>query len=129
MEKYKPLNNDLPLFINLLCGSPMRKPYPIFEEVSAPGFRWTCLHYAFHYGIWNIIKFILDYLYPLNLGEIALSIKSKDNRCPLLCLLKSNKLKSSVKRDIFKKVISTYPTTLSEKVRKEVNDRGFSDLL
>ena len=57
-------DDDIDRFRILLCGSPTKKPYPIFEEVSAKGFRWTCIHYAFHYGSWNCIRYILDYLTP-----------------------------------------------------------------
>ena len=104
-------------------------PYNIFEEVSAPGYGWTTIHYAMHYAKWNIIKFIIEYLESQNKLEIGFRLKSKDGRCPLLCLLKSNALKSDVKRDTFNKIISNFTVPVSDDVKKELNNRGFGDLI
>lgn len=123
------VKNNLPLFQSLLHGSPNQKPYPIFEEVSSPYNYWTVLHYAMHYGVWDIIKYTFEYLYPLNLVEVALNLKSKDNRCPLLCLLKSNALKVDTKKDVFKKIISTFPIPVNDEVRKELKNRGMIEIL
>ena len=59
------------------------QPYNIFEEVSAPGYGWTTIHYAMHYAKWNIIKFIIEYLESQNKLEIGIvsnnKIKIHDN--------------------------------------------------
>ena len=102
--------------------------YNIFEEVSAPGYGWTTFHYAMHYGKWNIIKFIIEYLFSQNKIEIGFRLKSKDGRCPLLCLLKSNALKPDVKRDVFNKIITNFTIPVSDEVKKELNNRGLNDL-
>ena len=86
------IDNNLDLFISYLSGNRYRKPYNIFEEVSFPGYKWTVFHYAMHYGKWDIIKYIIEYLSNLNLLEKALNMKTKDNRCPMLCLLRSKDL-------------------------------------
>ena len=122
-------DDDIDRFKILLCGSPTKKPYPIFEEVSAPGYRWTCIHYAFHYASWNCIRYILDYLIPLNYIKIVMDMKTKDNRCPLLCLLKSNAIKSDKKRDIFNKIITNYNIPVNDAVIKELENRGMGDLV
>ena len=103
--------------------------YNIFEEVSAPGYGWTTFHYAMHYGKWNIIKFIIEYLFSQNKIEIGFRLKSKDGRCPLLCLLKSNALKPDVKRDVFNKIITNFTIPVSDEVKKELNNRGLNDLV
>ena len=103
--------------------------YNIFEEVSAPGYGWTTFHYAMHYGKWNIIKFIIEYLFSQNKIEIGFRLKSKDGRCPLLCLLKSNALKPDVKRDVFNKIITNFTIPVSDEVIKELNNRGLNDLV
>jgi len=103
--------------------------YNIFEEVSAPGYGWTTFHYAMHYAKWNIIKYIIEYLESQNKIEIGFRLKSKDGRCPLLCLLKSNALKPDVKRDTFNKIITTFTIPVSDEVKKELNNRGLSDLV
>ena len=105
------------------------KVYNIFEEVSAPGYGWTTFHYAMHYARWNIIKFIIEYLESQNKLEVGFRLKSKDGRCPLLCLLKSNALKADVKRDTFNKIISNFTVPISDEVKKELNNRGLGDLI
>ena len=105
------------------------EPFNIFEEVSAPGYGWTTIHYAMHYAKWNIIKFIIEYLESKNKLEIGFRLKSKDGRCPLLCLLKSNALKPEVKRDTFDKIISNFTVPVSDEVKKELNNRNFGDLI
>ena len=81
------INNDLELFKSYIYVTPRRKPYNIFEEISQKGLGWTALHYAMHYGRIKIIEFIIEYLISQNILSIALRLKSKDGRCPLLCLL------------------------------------------
>ena len=58
-----------------------------------------------------------------------LRLKSKDGRCPLLCLLKSNALKLDIKKDTFDKIISNFSIPISSEVRKELENRGFKELL
>ena len=103
--------------------------YNIFEEVSAPGYGWTTFHYAMHYAKWNIIKYIIEYLQQQNKIEIGFRLKSKDGRCPLLCLLKSNALKPEVKRDTFNKIITNFTIPVSDEVKKELNNRSLGDLI
>ncbi len=103
--------------------------YNIFEEVSAPGYGWTTFHYAMHYAKWEIIKFIINYLIKNNKLEIGFRLKSKDGRCPLLCLLKSNALKPEVKRDTFDKIITNFTVPVSDEVIKELKNRKYNDLI
>ena len=103
--------------------------YDIFEEVSAPGYGWTTFHYAMHYAKWEIIKFIINYLINNGKLEVGFRLKSKDGRCPLLCLLKSNALKGDVKRDTFEKIITTFTIPVSNEVIKELKNRKYDDLI
>ena len=103
--------------------------YNIFEEVSAPGYGWTTFHYAMHYAKWNIIKYIIEYLQQQNKIEVGFRLKSKDGRCPLLCLLKSNALKPDVKKDTFTKIITNFTIPVSDEVKKELKNRGLGDLI
>ena len=104
-------------------------PYNIFEEISAPGYGWTVFHYAMHYGSWNIIKFIIEYLFSKNKVEIGFRLKSKDGRCPLLCLLKSNALKSDGKVEILTKIFENFTIPVSQEVIQEIKNREFDFLL
>ena len=104
-------------------------PYNIFEEVSAPGFGWTTFHYAMHYAKWNIIQFIINYLIENKKVEIGFRLKSKDRRCPLLCLLKSNAINKETKKETFSKIINFFTIPVSPEVIKELKNRGFDDLI
>ena len=119
------INGDLDKFKKLI----EEKKYNIFEEVSAPGHNWTNLHYAMHYGKWNIIKYILTYLISINKLESGLKLKSIDKRCPLLCLLKSNALSDDIKRDIFTKIVNNFIIHIINEVKKELIKRGLDDLI
>ena len=123
------INNQLNVFKSLIYGSSGKKAYPIFEEISAPSYKWTALHYAMHYAKWDIIKFIFEYLYQNDLVNIALNMKTKDERCPLLCLLRSNILSSEIKKEIFKKIIMTFHIPISIEVKYELIKRSYDDLL
>ena len=122
------IDGNLDAYKRYILGTYGEK-YNIFEEVSAPGYGWTTFHYAMHYARWNIIKFIFEYLMQTNKLEIGLRLKSKDGRCPLLCLLKSNALKPDIKRDTFNKIITNFVIPVSDEVKKELNNRNMGDLI
>ena len=119
------LDNNLELFQSFIYGDGNRPPYDVFEELSKSGYNWMCLHYAMHYGKWEIIQFILQYLIQSNLLEKALKIKTNDNRCPMLCLLRSKDLNQEQKKDIYFKIINNFPIPLSPEVVKEASSKLF----
>ena len=119
---------DLKGFKKCLEGK-FGKNYNIFEEISEEGYFWTPFHYAMQYGKWNIIKFIIEYLNTKNLAEVGFRLKSKDNRCPLLCLLRSRDISEKEKRNIFEKMIKNFTIPLSDDVKRELKKQGFEDLL
>ena len=130
MELYNSvIKNNLELFKSLIYGSPYKKPYPMFEEVSAKNYYWTPLHYAMHYAKWDIIQFIFEYLFQYNLVNSALSLKTKESKCPLLCLLKSNALSDKVKIDTLDRLISTFPIPISNEVKDEIIKRKYDTLI
>jgi hypothetical protein len=106
------------------------KKFPLFEEVSAAGYLWTSLHYAMHYGKEDIIFFILDHCYnKLNCIDMALNLVSKDGRCPILCLLKSNSNNNEKKKELMKRIISRYKgIKLSEEALREMRVRKMEDI-
>ena len=123
------IEGNLDYYKQLIHGTTYSQPFNIFEEVSSPGYGWTTFHYAMHYAKWNIIQFIIQYLFAHKKIEIGCRLKSKDGRCPLLCLLKSNALKPDVKRETFDKIISNFTIPVSDEVIKELNNRGLNDLV
>jgi len=105
------------------------KKYNIFELVSPPEYGWTTFHYAMHYAVWEIIKFIIEHLQSENKIEVGFNLKTKDNKCPLLCLLKSKAIKPDVKRDVFDKIITNFNIPVSNEVINELKNIGFTDLI
>ena len=107
----------------------LNKGYPILEEVSAKDYSWTSLHYAMHYGKWEIIKFILDYMNQK--GELlnTMKLESNDKRCPLACLLKSNSLKYEIKKNILINLVNSYNLEFSPEIVKELKNRNLDFIL
>ena len=104
------------------------KGYPILEEVSAESFYWTPLHYAMHYGKIDIIIYIMSYLEKRGILEDAMKLESNDNRDPLSCLLKSNEIQDQVKRDTLREILKHFKFTISDEVKREINNRNLYDL-
>lgn len=106
------------------------KQFPILEEVSAKNYGWTPFHYAMHYGKWDIIKYIMQYLYNHQQLNLALMLKSSDGRCPLLCLLRSNTVNIEKKKEIFSNILQNFKyIPINEEVMKELKTRGLAYLL
>lgn len=38
------------------------KKYSVTEEISKSGYYWTVLHYASHYGHFDILEYLIDFL-------------------------------------------------------------------
>lgn len=107
----------------------VNKKYPVLEEVSAHEYYWTPLHYAMHYGQMDIIFFILDHLSTNNSMDLVMKLQSNDNRCPLLCLLRSNSLSLEKKKDIVCKILSKFEFGISPEVKNEMRNRDMESIL
>jgi hypothetical protein len=126
MELYNScVDGKLEEFKNLVLD----KKYPVLEEVSAHNYFWTPLHYAMHYGQWEIINFICSLLKSKNQLDGAMRLESNDGRCPLLCLLKSNSIPIDKKSVILSKFLCTFQVILSQEVKNEIITRKFDNLL
>ena len=102
--------------------------YPMLEEVSAANFYWTPLHYAMHYGKMDIAFYILEILKEQGKYRMALQLESNDNRTPVLCLLKSNALSISDKREYFTKLVQRYEIYPDERTIREIKNRNLEDI-
>ena len=38
------------------------KPYSATEEISKSGYYWTVLHYASHYGHYDVLIYLIEFL-------------------------------------------------------------------
>ena len=120
------ISGNIAVFKDLI----LKKKNPIFEEVSAQGFLWTPLHYAMHYGQEEIIMFILGYIKAqLNCLDLGIRLTSKDGRCPILCLLKSNSIKTEKKKDILLRILSDFkPLKITEEAKLELRARKLESI-
>jgi hypothetical protein len=126
MELYNStLKGDIGTFKQLIT----QEHYPLLEEISAHNYYWTALHYSMHYGREEIIFFILDLLKYTNKLKLALQLESSDGRCPLLCLLRSNKLDIAVKKQLVDKILEKYDIPLNHIVLKDMVNKNFNDIL
>ena len=102
--------------------------YPMFEEISVKGYLWTPIHYAMHYGKFEIINFIFKESEKLNNLNYIIRCKSDDNRCPLLCLVRSNSIKLNEKNEILEKILQNFPNlfisqeVINESILKKISD-------
>lgn len=106
----------------------INKGYPMLEEVSSAKYYWTPLHYAMHYGKMKIAFFILDTLNEQGKYRMAMSLESNDGRTPLLCLLKSNALSLSDKREYFTQFLQKFPIVPDERLTREIKNRNLEDI-
>ena len=102
--------------------------YPLLEEVSAANFYWTPLHYAMHYGKMEITFYILDLLKQQGKYRMAMELESNDKRTPVLCLLKSNALSLSDKKEYFTRLIQRYDINPDERTIREIKNRNLEDI-
>ena len=61
--------------------------------------------------------------------ENAMKLQSSDNRCPILCLLKSNALQYEQKKTILEKILEKYNFEITPVIGLEMRNRNFESLL
>lgn len=103
--------------------------YPYLEEISTHKEYWTSLHYAMHYGQLPVITFILEIANEQNKLEQVMRLESKDGRCPLLCMLKSNFLSDKLKEKIVDNIFTKFSFSVSTVVKKELHLRDMNNIL
>ena len=59
---------------------------------------------------------------------MAMELQSNDNRTPVLCLLKSNALSLSDKKEYFTKLVQRYKIDCDERTMKEIKNRNLDDI-
>lgn len=116
---------DLAKLKNLIINEQM----PLFEEISTEGYHWSALHYAMHNGKLEIIYYIFDTLIEQGVLELALECETNDARCPLLCLLNSDKLNLKEKREIFVKLMHNYDLKIPDRIYRACKKRGYLECL
>lgn len=105
------------------------KKYPLLEEVSAPKYFWTPLHYAMHHGQKDIIFYILDTLNQKGELNNVMNLKSADNKTPILCLLKSNTVTLDKKKSLVNAILQKYKFNMSSELKTEMRNRNMENLI
>jgi len=106
----------------------LNKRFPMLEEVSAHNYYWTPLHYAMHYGQYEIVRFLVEQIKRKGFFESAMRLESNDGRCPILCLLRSNSLDINRKKEMLIRFLTDYPgVNISNEVKKEVKARDLEN--
>jgi hypothetical protein len=103
--------------------------FNILEEISATGYFWTSFHYAMHYGKLNIILFIMETLSSNDTLEEVMRLESNDGRCPLMCLIKSNSLNSSLKKSMLESLFQKFKFMVSNEIVRELKNRDFNNMI
>ena len=106
----------------------INRGFPMLEEVSAKNFYWTPLHYAMHYGKMEIAFYILDSLKEQGKYRMAMALESNDNRTPVLCLLKSNALSLSDKKEYFTLLVQRYQINCDDRTLREIKNRNLEGI-
>ena len=91
----------------------LSKEYSITEEISKQGYYWTILHYASHYGHYDILIYLIEYLddHP-NKYEIF-NMQTTEGKTPLFCAVLSGDIKLPDKQRIIKLWFDTNCVDLS----------------
>lgn len=76
---------------NLLENSD--KKYSLTEEISKSGYFWTVLHYASHYGHYDILIYLIEFLYDHPDKYEIFNMQTTEGKTPLFCAVLSGDIK------------------------------------
>ena len=88
--------------------------YSATEEVSKEGHFWTVLHYASHYGHFEVLEFLVSYLEKNENCFEILNMQTLEGKTPLFCAILSCDIKQiQTKKDIIRLLFDTGKIDLS----------------
>ena len=76
----------------------------------------------------EIAFYILDLLTQQGKYNMAIELESNDKRTPVLCLLKSNALSISDKKEYFTRLVQRYKIFCDERTLREIKNRNLEDI-
>ena len=68
---------------------PDKKTYSITEEISKSGYFWTVLHYASHYGHYDVLSFLIEFLEDHPEKFEIYNMQTFEGKTPLFCAILS----------------------------------------
>lgn len=78
--------------LKLVLESPDKK-YSVTEEISKSGYYWTVLHYASHYGHFDILEYLIEYLSDHPDKYEIFNMQTTEGKTPLFCAVLSGDIK------------------------------------
>jgi len=69
------------------------KEYSVTEEISKSGYYWTVLHYASHYGHYDILIYLIDFLSNHPHKYEIFNMQTTEGKTPLFCAVLSGDIK------------------------------------
>jgi ankyrin repeat protein len=69
------------------------KNYSVTEEISKSGYFWTVLHYASHYGHYDTLLYLIDYLSDNPDKFEIFNMQTTEGKTPLFCAVLSGDIK------------------------------------
>mmetsp|Transcript_18171 Transcript_18171/g.31077 ORF Transcript_18171/g.31077 Transcript_18171/m.31077 type:complete len:105 (+) Transcript_18171:468-782(+) len=76
-----------------VLNNPVKK-YSVTEEISKSGYYWTVLHYASHYGHYDILMYLIEYLDDHPDKYEIFNMQTTEGKTPLFCAILSGDIKS-----------------------------------
>ena len=89
------------------------KDYSITEEISKSGYYWTVLHYASHYGHYDVLIFLIEFLEDHPEKFEIFNMQTTEGKTPLFCAILSGDIKMHQKQRIIKLWFDTNCVDLS----------------
>ena len=75
-----------------------KKVYSITEEISKSGYYWTVLHYASHYGHYDVLQFLIEFLDSHPDKFEIYNMQTFEGKTPLFCTILSGDIKQIKKK-------------------------------
>lgn len=69
------------------------KNYSVTEEISKSGYYWTVLHYASHYGHFDILEYLIEFLHDHPDKYEIFNMQTTEGKTPLFCAVLSGDIK------------------------------------
>ena len=105
--------------LRLVLENPKKK-YSVTEEISKSGYYWTVLHYASHYGHYDILIYLIEFLEKHPDKFDIFNMQTTEGKTPLFCAILSGDIKLQEKQRIIKLWFDTNSIDLS--LRKSSGD-------
>jgi hypothetical protein len=86
------------LFTKSKDGGAPEGPYSLTEEVSKSGFYWTVLHYASHYGHYEVLAYLIDLLEDHPNKYDIFNLQTTEGKTPLFCVILSADIEDEEKK-------------------------------